>query len=121
VELLLMKAFSLGVLKGTIDQVEGQVRVKWVQPRVLDMTQISGIRDRLHSWSSQVRNAIIYRLKDSHAHADTSMTLIPPPLPPVAPHHHFCTLYACPTLFSQVANSAKFLESSAPELLLATQ
>jgi hypothetical protein len=88
-----MKAFSLGVLKGTIDQVEGQVRVKWVQPRVLDMTQISGIRDRLHSWSSQVGDAPINRQKDSHAQTDTdidrSMTLIPPPPQPVETHYHF--------------------------------
>lgn len=55
VELLLMKGFSLGVLKGTIDQVDAQVRIKWVQPRVLDMTQIGSIRDKLKDWSSQVR------------------------------------------------------------------
>lgn len=54
VELLLMKAFSIKVLKGTIDEVEHNVRIKWVQPRVLDKNQIAGMRDRLAEWSKKV-------------------------------------------------------------------
>jgi len=43
VEVLLMKAFSLKVIKGLIDQVDQTVRIKWVQPRVLDVGQIASI------------------------------------------------------------------------------
>lgn len=57
VELILMKAFSLGVLKGLMDQCESNVRIKWVQPRVLDNEQLASIRDRLETWSKQVAGA----------------------------------------------------------------
>ena len=37
-----MRSFSLGLCKGSIDQVDGTVRVTWVQPRVLDKAQLKG-------------------------------------------------------------------------------
>ena len=40
VELLVMKALSLKLVKGTIDQVEQFVQMNWVQPRVLDKEQV---------------------------------------------------------------------------------
>jgi len=54
VEFLLLKAFALKVVKGLIDQVEQTVRVKWVQPRVLDKGQIGSLRDRLTAWGAEV-------------------------------------------------------------------
>lgn len=60
VEHLLMKCFSLGVLKGLIDQVAQTVRVTYVQPRVLDTDQLATIRDRIQQWSKQVSNAATY-------------------------------------------------------------
>ncbi|KAH7938965.1 hypothetical protein HPB52_002962 [Rhipicephalus sanguineus] len=39
VEVLVMKALSLGLVRGTIDQVDGQVHMQWVQPRVLSRDQ----------------------------------------------------------------------------------
>jgi len=60
VELLLMKACSLGVAKGEIDQVEGTVRVQWVQPRVLSTTQLSSIKDKLSEWSAKVKTTAQY-------------------------------------------------------------
>lgn len=50
VELLVMKALSLGLIKGTIDQVAQVVNVTWVQPKVLDMKQVDGMRQRLQEW-----------------------------------------------------------------------
>ncbi|BFZ59234.1 26S proteasome regulatory subunit [Saitoella coloradoensis] len=55
VEHLVMKALSLNLLKGNIDQVDQVVRVTWVQPRVLDMNQVEGMRQRLVDWASQVK------------------------------------------------------------------
>ena len=40
VEFLVMKALSLGLVKGTIDEVKQLVNMTWVQPRVLDLSQV---------------------------------------------------------------------------------
>lgn len=55
VELLVMKALSLGLVKGTIDEVEKKVYLSWVQPRVLDKQQITSLRSKLENWSRDVR------------------------------------------------------------------
>jgi len=60
VELLLIKAFSLKVIKGIIDQVEQTVRIKWVQPRVLDKNQIGNMRDRMSDWAKEVHQIALY-------------------------------------------------------------
>jgi 26S proteasome regulatory subunit N9 len=54
VELLLMKAMSLGLVRGVIDQVDETVRVTWAQPRVLDKAQIVALRDQMGAWAAHV-------------------------------------------------------------------
>ncbi|KAM3450866.1 hypothetical protein MY3296_005740 [Beauveria thailandica] len=54
IEHLVMKALSLGLLRGTIDQVTGVAQITWVQPKVLDMKQIGSMRQRLLDWDSSV-------------------------------------------------------------------
>ncbi|KAF2838474.1 hypothetical protein M501DRAFT_935548 [Patellaria atrata CBS 101060] len=54
IEHLIMKALSLGLLKGTIDQVAEIARINWVQPKVLDMKQIEAMRGRLREWDGSV-------------------------------------------------------------------
>jgi len=54
VEHLVMKALSLKLIRGTIDQVERTIQITWVQPRVLDRHQIDGLHDRLSGWCSRV-------------------------------------------------------------------
>lgn len=54
IEHLIMKALSLGLLRGTIDQVNGVAQITWVQPKVLDMKQIGSMRQRLLDWDSSV-------------------------------------------------------------------
>lgn len=41
VEVMVMRALALGLVKGTIDQVSRQVNITWVQPRVLHKNQVS--------------------------------------------------------------------------------
>lgn len=60
VELLVMKALSLKLLKGSIDQVESKVIVTWVQPRVLDLEQVARMRDRLEGWKKKVMGTLIH-------------------------------------------------------------
>ena len=54
IEILIMKALSLGLLRGSIDQVAEIARINWVQPKVLDMRQIDNMRIRLKDWDSSV-------------------------------------------------------------------
>ncbi|KFV65024.1 26S proteasome non-ATPase regulatory subunit 13, partial [Dryobates pubescens] len=56
VELLVMKALSVGLVKGSIDEVDKRVHMTWVQPRVLDLQQIKGMKERLESWCTDVRS-----------------------------------------------------------------
>ncbi|XP_014255171.1 26S proteasome non-ATPase regulatory subunit 13-like [Cimex lectularius] len=55
VELLVMKALSEGLVKGSIDQVSSTVHMTWVQPRVLNKQQISSVVDRLNVWCREVQ------------------------------------------------------------------
>eukprot|EP01102_Stenamoeba_stenopodia_P013140 TRINITY_DN4217_c0_g1_i1.p1 TRINITY_DN4217_c0_g1~~TRINITY_DN4217_c0_g1_i1.p1 ORF type:complete len:385 (+),score=86.79 TRINITY_DN4217_c0_g1_i1:190-1344(+) len=59
VELLVMKALSLKLVKGVIDQVEETVTFTWVQPRVLDIQQVAGLKDRLGNWATTVNQTLI--------------------------------------------------------------
>lgn len=54
IEHLIMKALSLGLIKGSIDQVAQIAKINWVQPKVLDMKQIEGMRNRLKEWDTGV-------------------------------------------------------------------
>ena len=54
IEILIMKALSLGLLRGSIDQVAGIARIQWVQPKVLDLEQVGGMRTRLKEWDGSV-------------------------------------------------------------------
>ena len=54
IEILIMKALSLGLLRGSIDQVAEIARINWVQPKVLDLGQVDGMRVRLREWDSGV-------------------------------------------------------------------
>ncbi|RZS10380.1 hypothetical protein BHM03_00041603, partial [Ensete ventricosum] len=58
VEYLLMKALSVHLIEGIIDQVEGTVYVSWVQPRVLGIPQIKSLHDRLDGWVQKVRTTL---------------------------------------------------------------
>jgi 26S proteasome regulatory subunit N9 len=60
VERMLMRSFSLGVVKGLIDQVDQSVRIKWVQPRVLSLEQIASIQERLGEWGEKVETATLF-------------------------------------------------------------
>lgn len=66
VEMLVMRALSLKLVKGNIDQVSGQVHLWWVQPRVLNKAQIVSLRNRLDTLCKDVKN--IEGLLESKSH-----------------------------------------------------
>ena len=59
VEWVLMRAFSLGLIKGSIDQIDQSVSITWVQPRVLDKDQLSLLCSQLDTWASRVKETLV--------------------------------------------------------------
>jgi 26S proteasome regulatory subunit N9 len=57
VEHLVMKALALGLVKGSIDQVDGLVMITWMQGRYLDKGQIAAVRDHMLQWEDKVNSA----------------------------------------------------------------
>ena len=49
-----MKALSLGLVRGSIDQVAQTVQINWVQPRVLDLNQLSTMQANVGKWCKSV-------------------------------------------------------------------
>jgi 26S proteasome regulatory subunit N9 len=45
-----MRAMSLGLIKGSMDEVKQSFDVTWVQPRVLDKNQLGHLCGQLDSW-----------------------------------------------------------------------
>jgi len=58
VELLVMRALSLELIKGTIDEVDGVVYVSWVKPRLLLVSQIGGMATKLSEWTEKVKGSL---------------------------------------------------------------
>ena len=52
VELICIKALSLSLIKGHIDQVEGLLYVTWIQPKYLEKEKIAVLAERLDIWIS---------------------------------------------------------------------
>jgi len=59
VEHLIMKTLSLGLIRGSIDEVDKTVSVSWVQPRVLQPEQIAALEQRLAAWAATVRTTML--------------------------------------------------------------
>mmetsp|Transcript_10878 Transcript_10878/g.37897 ORF Transcript_10878/g.37897 Transcript_10878/m.37897 type:complete len:382 (-) Transcript_10878:445-1590(-) len=57
VEWLLMEAMCLGLVKGSIDEVDQVVHVTYVRPRVLDPTQVAGVKDKVDAWAAKTKAA----------------------------------------------------------------
>ena len=53
-----MRALSLKLIRGKIDQVDGTIAVEWVQPRVLQQPQMTLMKERLQTWCGTVNNTL---------------------------------------------------------------
>jgi len=58
VELLVMKALSLNLIRGIIDEPNGTVSISWVQPRILDLKQVEKMKDRVSKWEKTVADTL---------------------------------------------------------------
>lgn len=54
VEWVIMRALSLGLIKGSMDQVEKSVTVSWIVPRVLNKEQLKALAGRFGEWAGNV-------------------------------------------------------------------
>ena len=62
VEWVLMRAFSLGLMRGSIDQVReggGVVHVSYVKPRVLDAAQVAALKARVDEWRAKAHAMLL--------------------------------------------------------------
>mmetsp|Transcript_31586 Transcript_31586/g.68892 ORF Transcript_31586/g.68892 Transcript_31586/m.68892 type:complete len:381 (+) Transcript_31586:58-1200(+) len=59
VDWVLMRAMSLGLIKGTINEVEQVVNVTWVQPKVLDNSQINLLVNQVDNWTEKVKDTLL--------------------------------------------------------------
>lgn len=50
VEIIAIKALSLGLIKGYIDEVEKTIVVTWIQPNFLEREKLITLQDRLDTW-----------------------------------------------------------------------
>jgi len=65
VELLLMRALSLGLIKGTMDQVDETITVSWIMPRVLEPLQLKELAGRFGEWAVKVSQARDYLVEQT--------------------------------------------------------
>ena len=58
VELMLMKAMSLQLIKGNIDEVEEVVHVSWILPRYLSRGHLEIMVRKLQDWENKMDHVI---------------------------------------------------------------
>jgi len=59
VEWALMKALSLGLIRGIIDEIHSTIQVTWVQPRVLSKQNLQMISQQLDGWTDRVKETLL--------------------------------------------------------------
>ena len=67
VEWVIMRALSLKLIEGTMDQVEQTVDVTWVMPRVLNAKQMEELASRFGEWAVKVSKTRDYMLEHTAA------------------------------------------------------
>lgn len=66
VELLVMKAMSLDLIRGTINEVDQVVHVDWAQPRYLSKNHLQIMAEKINGWQNKLEQTI--RLVENNAH-----------------------------------------------------
>ena len=58
VEMLVMKAMSLELVRGSIDEVGQTVQINWIMPRYLSMDHLQVLVGRIDDWELKMENII---------------------------------------------------------------
>lgn len=64
VEWVIMRAFSVKLMEGSMDQVEGTVHVTWILPRVLQSEQMAELATRFGEWAVKVSKTKEYMYEE---------------------------------------------------------
>ncbi|EGW33532.1 uncharacterized protein SPAPADRAFT_60876 [Spathaspora passalidarum NRRL Y-27907] len=56
VEHLIIKCFSLNLIQGYINQIDQVLNITWLQPRILNLTQVKTLYNHLVDWDNKVDN-----------------------------------------------------------------
>ena len=59
VELLVMRSMSLGLVKGTINELTKLVKIDWVIPRVLDTKRITIMHEKFENWHESLKTLFL--------------------------------------------------------------
>lgn len=55
VEYLIIKAMSLKLIKGIVDEIDKTVNVTWVKPAILDKTQMKALQEKVKLWIKKIQ------------------------------------------------------------------
>lgn len=58
VELLVMKAMSLELVRGSIDEAAETVEISWIQPRYLSKEHLKVLVGRMKEWETKMEQVI---------------------------------------------------------------
>ncbi|GAM21381.1 hypothetical protein SAMD00019534_045560, partial [Acytostelium subglobosum LB1] len=58
IEFLLMKALSLKLIRGLIDQIDQTIMITWVTPRILDINQIATMKSKILDWTDKTQQSL---------------------------------------------------------------
>lgn len=56
--MLVMKAMSLDLVRGSIDEVDKTVQIDWIMPRYLSMDHLQVLVNRLDEWDTKMDGII---------------------------------------------------------------
>jgi 26S proteasome regulatory subunit N9 len=65
VEWVIMRAFSVKLMEGSMDQFDGTVHVTWILPRVLGKEQMADLATRFGEWAGKVGKTKEYMLEQT--------------------------------------------------------
>lgn len=54
VEWVIMRAFSVKLMEGSMDEIEGSIHVTWILPRALSQSQMTELASQFASWATKV-------------------------------------------------------------------
>ena len=56
VEILTMRAMSRGLIKGIIDEIDTEVNITYVKPRILDLQAIGNLEKKTGNWVERIQD-----------------------------------------------------------------